>query len=543
MPNTDIKPRLNRHNIKEQLPFLPWHTLLFIIYMFIYGYRSMIGDVYLAQVVEISLYFLMSALILFGILQYFLGIYKAGVTVLIISIAFFLFGHIYHIYIYVYPEITRILPLGYLALTITLIVLVILIKYPLREFSKSLNILAVILSIIAIIQFFQFVQILEDRRALESIYDPLALPVDTLSIDEALPDIYFLVFDAYPSNSYLADNFNIDNSAFTDALEARGLYVAYDANSNYTSTKASISATLNLSFVQDIAPPDRDVNYDVLDSYMSNSRVARMLQDVGYHYIHFGNGYTETLPTVADTIIDVTPEGEIINDYASILDGRTSFWDYLTVTTAIRILDPTLSANSDGFSIAGLYSRVRFLNVIDALGTIPDIPEPTFTYFHVMKPHLPIVLTATGEPFRWTDIYANEVDYLNNQEIHYEDQLTYINQQILDTIDYIFEVSETEPIIIIQADHGSVLTRNETRILEINRPTPILSAFYFPDQDYNQLYSDISPINTFPVVFNQFFNTDYELLDDDKRYYLIWGDFSSLFFDEIPEDKLEPPYN
>jgi hypothetical protein len=130
--------------------------LIFIIYMFTYGYRSMIDDVYLAQVVQIGIYALVVAIVAYAILQYFLGIYKASVVLLIVSIGFFLFGHIYHIYIYVYPEIIQLLPLIYSALTIALVGLTILIKYPLREFSKSLNILAVILSVIACIQFFQF---------------------------------------------------------------------------------------------------------------------------------------------------------------------------------------------------------------------------------------------------------------------------------------------------------------------------------------------------------------------------------------------------
>ena len=88
-----------------------------------------------------------------------------------------------------------------------------------------------------------------------------------------------------------------------------------------------------------------------------------------------------------------------------------------------------------------------------------------------------------------------------------------------------------------------MLTRNYPRILEINRPTPIMSAFYFPDQNYDQLYRDISPINTFPIVFNQFFGTGYNLLNDNERYYLIWGSFSSLLFEEIPEGRIEPPYD
>jgi hypothetical protein len=42
----------------------------------------------------------------------------------------------------------------------------------------------------------------------------------------------------------------------------------------------------------------------------------------------------------------------------------------------------------------------------------------------------------------------------------------------------------------------------------------ILNAIYLPDGDARVLYPSISPVNTFRVVFNQYFGTDLELLPD-----------------------------
>ena len=41
-----------------------------------------------------------------------------------------------------------------------------------------------------------------------------------------------------------------------------------------------------------------------------------------------------------------------------------------------------------------------------------------------------------------------------------------------------------------------------------------LNAFYFPNKDYSRLYDSISPVNTFRVVLNTYFNAQLPLLKD-----------------------------
>jgi hypothetical protein len=48
-----------------------------------------------------------------------------------------------------------------------------------------------------------------------------------------------------------------------------------------------------------------------------------------------------------------------------------------------------------------------------------------------------------------------------------------------------------------------------------------LNAYYFPDQNYAALYPAISPVNSFRVIFNQYFGTDLELLED-RNYFAGW---------------------
>ena len=53
-----------------------------------------------------------------------------------------------------------------------------------------------------------------------------------------------------------------------------------------------------------------------------------------------------------------------------------------------------------------------------------------------------------------------------------------------------------------------------------------LKVIYFPDSNYEDLYEDMTPVNTFRIIFNKYFNENYELHDDrnlwsdgDKPYY------------------------
>lgn len=47
----------------------------------------------------------------------------------------------------------------------------------------------------------------------------------------------------------------------------------------------------------------------------------------------------------------------------------------------------------------------------------------------------------------------------------------------------------------------------------------IFNAYYYPSQDYSRLYPEITPVNTFRVILNQFLGASYEVLED--RSYFV----------------------
>jgi len=104
----------------------------------------------------------------------------------------------------------------------------------------------------------------------------------------------------------------------------------------------------------------------------------------------------------------------------------------------------------------------------------------------------------------------------------YIGQVEYINQQIKEIIDLILTKNSEPPIIIIQGDHGSRITLNWQNPEQTNwgETYSILNAIYLPKiQKDSVLYSSISPVNTFRMVFNQYFGRDLEYLDDRSVFY------------------------
>ena len=76
------------------------------------------------------------------------------------------------------------------------------------------------------------------------------------------------------------------------------------------------------------------------------------------------------------------------------------------------------------------------------------MPEATFTFVHLLKPHRPIVFDENGK------ILEKRVESKKNQEAHLA-EFKFINRKFLEMIDTILDGSAHQPVIIFQADHGS----------------------------------------------------------------------------------------
>lgn len=146
------------------------------------------------------------------------------------------------------------------------------------------------------------------------------------------------------------------------------------------------------------------------------------------------------------------------------------------------------------------------MSIIQALKTVALTTgdhQPRFVYAHLMLPHWPYLFDRYGNIISWAGQRDNSDKYL--------DQLIYINSIITSLVDVLLSRSPTEPIIIIQGDHGFryLRVKDEGKIREGHT---IFNAYYFPGGS-QKLYSSITPVNSFRLLFNQYFGTSYDLLE------------------------------
>jgi hypothetical protein len=160
---------------------------------------------------------------------------------------------------------------------------------------------------------------------------------------------------------------------------------------------------------------------------------------------------------------------------------------------------------------------------------MPGIQGPKFVFAHILAPHLPFLFDADGNPVReyQAGLAHTKADYVN--------QLIFVNKKVQEMVDEILARSGIEPIIIIQGDTGPPYGFRHEEAL--HNPTEeiyqqnlrILNAFYLPENGAQSLYEGISPVNTFRLIFNRYFEADFPLVAD--RSYFLTGEIPYRFLD------------
>jgi hypothetical protein len=316
-------------------------------------------------------------------------------------------------------------------------------------------------------------------------------------------DVYWLVYDRYGSDRSLESRFG-DAGDLTDGLRALGFTVLDESHANYVRTSFSMASTLNLTHFDELAasrgPDDRDIA--VVNRMIQDSLVARQFKALGYRYTHIGSWWD---PTRSDSAADVN-----LN-----LPGASDFVDSLYDETAFPALARRLGLTRDG--PGGPYRHFDHnVFALDALDEVRSDPGPKFVHAHLLLPHKPYVFDRDGT-------FIGESD-LPESDLHAQ-QLAYANSRIRAFVEPLLRLPPDEqPIIIIQADEGPYTERYAADLdgfdwtgatpEELEQKFGILNAWYVPAGAAVDLYPSMTAINTFPVLFRDYFGLDYEPLPD-----------------------------
>jgi hypothetical protein len=359
----------------------------------------------------------------------------------------------------------------------------------------------------------KFVIITTNIIDIEPTFSPI-LYSDQKQIPEKidLPDIYYIILDGYGRADALQTIHGYDNSDFILELENLGFYVAPESQANYGRTFLSLASSLNMDYLDELAGEMGGSNlWWPMAGYIQQSAVRSFLEENGYKTIFFASGWDFT---------DIRDGDYYMHPFPIMLRDFDKAFIQLTNLRLLSGLDWRV------VSFPSYDTHRQLLSYeFQTLQTVAEIPGPKFIFSHIVSPHPPFVFRNDGSsvnpdyPFSLSyaqGLFGNSESYRQS----YIEQLEYINKLTFEMIEGILSNSRTSPIIIIQGDHGPGIYMDYEDVGKacLFERYSILNAFYLPGKDPNIIPEDISPVNSFRIILNSYFNTDLELLPNESYF-------------------------
>jgi hypothetical protein len=495
-----------------------FHPLLFAIYPALALFAHNKALVALYQMVIPLVVISLSVLLFFYLLSFLLkNKKKAGLIVSLVVLLFFFYGHFYYLLEDFKPKIAgHIFDAYKMYFIISGIILPLGIYFSIRtrrnldNLTKILNVIAVSLVLISLVNIGIF-KIRSGAGRLRGV--ELEGVVGKGAEVTSYPNIYYIILDAYAREDILKEMYEYDNSDFINYLRGKGFYVADKSTSNYCQTVLSLSSSLNLQYLDNVVARIGVENRDrqKLTGMLRHNHVFKFLKQYGYITVSF-DAVGLWAPIRLDNT-DIFYRKSRLNLYEQILLD----------STPIRIIMEKIT-NKKNYD----YHRERILFAFNKVEEISKNKKRMFVFAHFLIPHMPFVFGENGEPIN-LDSKGSLMGHQGKipekwYRDNYKKQLTFLNKRVRRMIDNILANSSQPPIIVIQADHGPASTL-DTESLDNTNPKErmtILNAYYLPGDGDKKLYPSISPVNTFRVIFNHYFKTNYPLLED-RSYFSTWS--------------------
>ena len=422
-------------------------------------------------------------------------IHRAALISSIILLFFFTYGHLYDAVEDITIAGATVFRHRTLVPVLILIILGILIlawrhKNP-GSLSYSLNLITLVMLVFPIFTIGSYLI----RQSIANRETPKAKVASSVQLDKNVPDVYYIILDAYGRQDVLQKKLGYDNTPFLDSLRERGFYVADCSQSNYGYTEYSLASSLNYDYLNVLGGVDNNSRIALI----KHGAVRSFFESLGYQIIAFPTGWSST----------EWKDANIFYDYGGGFTTLTEFEILFEDTTLLRV-ESDYSRSSVKDADKRDARRLRVLSALDKLKQIPDKPEHTFTFAHLVIPHNPYSFGPNGEfvSFNEDAPFAERIKAYTNQVI-------FINREILKVVDVILQKSEVPPVIIIQGDHGplpDIAFTGEEKM-------PILNVYYLPGEEgRKRLYPTITPVNSFRVVLDSYFHQNLPLLDDVSYY-------------------------
>ena len=475
----------------------PFHPLLFAIYPILFLYSQNTAE-FPPEVISGPIIVCLGLTFFVGgiLMMISRNRLRSAFLLSVFLLVFFSYGHFYHLLekseISADPKVVLSL------YGVLLIILLILSFKKIQDWNRAtrfFNLLSVCLIALTLFNtansFFK-----SSRTNAES-----ATPSSKPPVKDA-PDIFYIILDGYPRHDILQKVHQFDNSEFLEFLKTKGFQILESSHSNYPGTSLSLSSSLNFSYLDQIVPAEEihSGNRWYLKKLIERNRAMDFLKKHGYVTAAFDSGYFATEIKDVDHFYAT---GWFLNEFHEALLDTTPAWV--------------------AFKNVGRYAiqRRRILYIFDHLSEVKDPSRPVFVFAHIMALHPPFVFGPNGEERNqqssslkfWEDFREPSKQQLSQQ---YQDQLKFVNRKVKAAVEAIL-ANRTRPVyIVLQGDHGSSFVSPANELDYYQERFSILNAIRLSKE--NQLYDSMSPVNTFRVLLNSFFETDFKLLQD-RSYY------------------------
>ena len=383
--------------------------------------------------------------------------------------------------------------------------------------ATAMNRTAAILMLLSVVRLLDVGLIARHQSGVADSAEPIqdaALRPSTRAQD--LPDIYYIILDAYGRSDVLKTVYGYDNSAFVSWLRHRGFYVAEESRSNYSQTMLSLASSLNMMYLDASAmkaaaltPVDRQP----LATLIRENRVVHTLRARGYRFVAFTTGYSGVQ----------FPQADEVRRFSTLTDFESSLLSATPIPDLMKNAYPERALH-----------RQRVNYVFDHLADSYGGAQPRFVFAHIVSPHPPFIFksdgTAANRGTLTADFFAGEQFEAGNPAdweqltAGYREQAEYVTKRIERVLDSILADTTRRRIIVLQGDHGPAakLTWSGDSAEAITERMSILNAYYGPPETVARFYPSITPVNTFRIIMGDMFGAPVNLLPD-KDYYASYS--------------------
>ena len=356
---------------------------------------------------------------------------------------------------------------------------------------------SILISISAIIFIILTIYILKTKRNLEPSLKILNVVIITILLTVVIPvlipdsfaekpNVYHIILDEYTDNEILKKKFGYDNTEFLNFLEINKFYVPEKIFSISSSTPHELSSILNMEYLKSSGWISE--NYQK----MNHNKVMSTFSENGYEIIETNSMMRYKNFSYVDQ--NLCYDTNFIN---------SEFLDQLLNKSIIRYFMEKHQENTRRDTV-----RCTF----DTLIQIPIISEkPRYVFAHLYVPHPPFLFGKNGEnitPDR------GEISGLQSWEnpTGYKNQLIFATNETTKVVESIIE-NDPSAIIIIQGDTGTLTGTDQESQKTFEDVYQSHSILYAIRISNNGNLEEINSVNTYRIIFNHIFNSNYDYLE------------------------------